>query len=140
VLEQRGVTTDDYVVATLEFSNGAHATLENVWILPAGGPTVKDFKAEIVGEQGTVYIDTSHNESLVFAWPGATSYPDLFAAPVIGDRADGFVQRSIWHFVECVRDGREPDISGEDGLRVTEAGVAILRAAREGGVIALPGR
>jgi predicted dehydrogenase len=140
VLEQRGVTADDYVVATLEFSNGAHATLEHVWILPPGGPAIKDFKTEIVGEQGTIYIDSSHNESLVVARPGAAIYPDLFAAPVISGRVDGFVQKSIWHFVDCVRDNRTPEVAGEDGLRVTEAGVAILRAAREGGPVVLPAR
>jgi predicted dehydrogenase len=137
VLERSGVNTDDYVVATLEFSNGAHAVLEHVWILPPGGPTLKDFKTEIVGEQGTIYIDTSHNESLVIARSGTTSYPDLFAAPVVAGRVDGFVQKSIWHFVECVRDGLEPRVSGEDGLRVTEIGVAVLRAARDGGPVVL---
>jgi predicted dehydrogenase len=140
VLEQRGITADDYVVATLEFSNGAHAVLEHVWILPAGSPTVKDFKTEIIGEQGTIYIDTSHSESLVIARSGAMTYPDLFAAPVVAGRVDGFVQKSIWHFVECVRDGHEPAVTGKDGLRVTEAGVAILRAAHEGGVVTLPHR
>jgi myo-inositol 2-dehydrogenase/D-chiro-inositol 1-dehydrogenase/scyllo-inositol 2-dehydrogenase (NAD+) len=111
-----------------------------VWILPPGGPAIKDFKTEIVGEQGTIYIDSSHNESLVVARPGAAIYPDLFAAPVISGRVDGFVQKSIWHFVDCVRDNRTPEVAGEDGLRVTEAGVAILRAAREGGPVVLPAR
>jgi len=138
VLEQRGVTADDYVVATLELSNGAHAVLEHVWILPAEGPTNKDFKTEIIGEQATIYIDTSHNESLVIARSGYVTYPDLFAAPVIAGQVDGFVQKSIWHFVDCVRDGREPSVTGKDGLKVTEAGVAILRAAHEGGVVTLP--
>jgi predicted dehydrogenase len=132
VLRGRGVTTDDYVVATVEFASGAHAVLEHVWILPPGGPTLKDFRAQVVGEQGTVYIDTSHNESLVVATPGKMTYPDLFAAPVVAGRVDGFIQKSIWHFVECLRDRREFAVTVEDGLRVTEAGVAILESARTG--------
>ncbi len=132
VLTGQGINTDDYVVATLEFSGGARATLEHCWILPPGGPAIKDFKCEIIGERGAIYIDTSHNESLVIAHPRGISYPDLFAAPMVGGKVDGFVMKSIWHFVECVRDRRDPGVTGIDGLRVTEAGVAILQSAREG--------
>lgn len=132
VLKEQGIDTDDYVVATLEFSGGQRATLENCWILPQGGPAIKDFKSEIIGERGAIYVDTSHNESLVIAHPKGIAYPDLFAAPVVAGRIDGFVMKSIWHFVECVRDRRDPEVTGVDGLRVTEAGVAILRSAHEG--------
>lgn len=135
VLTAQGIKTDDYVVATLEFSGGAKATLEHCWILPPGGPAIKDFKCEIIGERGAIYIDTSHNESLVIAHPKGINYPDLFAAPLVGGRVDGFVMKSIWHFVECVRDRRDPGVTGADGLRVTEAGVAILNSAREGRAI-----
>jgi predicted dehydrogenase len=137
VLTGQGVETDDYVVATLEFSSGARATLEHCWILPPGGPTIKDFKCEIIGERGAIYVDTSHNESLVIVHPKGTNYPDLFAAPLVGGRVDGFVMKSIWHFVECLRDGRDPAVTGTDGLRVTEAGVAILTSAREGRAVSV---
>jgi predicted dehydrogenase len=132
VLDAQGIDTDDYVVATLELSGGQRAVLEHCWILPPNGPTIKDFKCEIVGEHGAIYIDPSHNESLVVATAKGNQYPDLFAAPVVAGRVDGFVMKSIWHFVEAVRDRGEPAVTGIDGLRVTQAGVAILRAARSG--------
>jgi predicted dehydrogenase len=130
VLSEQGIDTDDYVVATLEFSGGQTAVLEHCWILPPNGPTIKDFKCEIIGERGAIYIDPSHNESLVVATAKGSQYPDLFAAPLIAGSVDGFVMKSIWHFVESVRDGREPAVTGLDGLRVTQAGVAILQAAK----------
>lgn len=138
VLREQGIDTDDYVVATLEFSGGPKATLEHCWILPPGGPAIKDFKCEIIGERGAIYVDASHNESLVIAHVKGISYPDLFAAPLVAGRMDGFVMKSVWHFVECIRDRRVPDVTGTDGLRVTEAGVAILRSAREGVPVAVP--
>jgi predicted dehydrogenase len=132
VLAARGIDTDDYVVATLELSGGQTAILENCWILPPNGPTIKDFKCEIIGEDGAIYIDPSHNGSLAIATAKGNQYPDLFAAPVVAGRADGFVMKSIWHFVESVRDRIEPAVTGIDGLRVTQAGVAILQAAHSG--------
>jgi glucose-fructose oxidoreductase len=44
------------------------------------------------------------------------------------------------HLVECVRTGREPIVSGEEGLRDMRIVEAIYRSAREGRTIRLDGR
>jgi predicted dehydrogenase len=132
VLRGQNVDADDYVVSFLRFSGGITAVLENAWILPARGPVIKDFKCEIIGDQGAIYIDPSHNECLVTIDENGVSFPDLFAAPLVGGKLDGFVMKSIWHFVDCVRDSVTPAVTGSDGMRATEAGLAILRSAREG--------
>lgn len=41
------------------------------------------------------------------------------------------------HFAECIRDGREPLVPGEEGLRDLRAIEAIYRSAREGRAVTL---
>jgi predicted dehydrogenase len=42
------------------------------------------------------------------------------------------------HFVECVREGRRPALSGEDGRGVLEIVCAAYESARTGQRVALP--
>jgi myo-inositol 2-dehydrogenase/D-chiro-inositol 1-dehydrogenase len=42
------------------------------------------------------------------------------------------------HFVDCVQNGREPLLSGEDGRAVLEVIFAAYQSARTGSKVALP--
>jgi predicted dehydrogenase len=52
---------------------------------------------------------------------------------VINDRNDlsGFVSENE-HFIGCIRDAKEPDVTGEDGLRALQISHAILESSRLG--------
>jgi predicted dehydrogenase len=44
----------------------------------------------------------------------------------------GFCTASIEHFIECIVEGSDPVVSGEDGLEATRVIAAMERSARMG--------
>jgi len=132
VLKSRGVDTPDFYQAILEFKNGGVATVENCWILPNSLPTIIDFKCEIVGSEGAVYMDISSHGAIQTYTVDKASNPDLLAMPVIHGKQMGFAVESIKHFVDCVVNDKELMVSGEDGLATTKIISAIIESSRKG--------
>lgn len=122
VLTSIGIPTADMYVTVVDFANGATAVVENSWILPQSSPSLIDHKCEIIGSDGVINIDPTHSRAFAkyttktsAGFPDA-SFPDMFITPEIHGRQLGFAVESIYHFVECIRDGKKPLTSGEDGL------------------------
>lgn len=132
VLSDLGVNTPDLFHATIEFNDDGVASLEHVWILPETEPNVVDFKCSLIGSDGAIYIDTTHNRGLVTYTREGGSYGDLLAAPEIHGRPTGFAVESIRHFVECVVRRQRPLVGIEEGLAVTRTICAMLESAEKG--------
>jgi predicted dehydrogenase len=132
VLREKGVDTPDFYEAILEFKNGGVATVENCWILPNSLPTVIDFKFQIIGSEGAVYIDLSSHRAIQKYGKESASNPDVFVYPNIHGKPMGFAIESIRHFVDCVVNDKEPMVTGKDGLAATKIISAIQRSSREG--------
>jgi predicted dehydrogenase len=138
VLTGMGITTADMYITMVEFAEGATAVVENSWILPQSSPALIDHKCEVIGSEGVVYIDPTHDRSFAkytAKTPGGfpdASFPDMFVTPEIHGRQMGFAVESIYHFVECVRDGKEPLTTGESGLLNTRLILAAEESARTG--------
>lgn len=130
VLQARGIDTADYYLSTLEFRSGATAVIENSWILPNSTPNIVDVKCEIVGDQGALYVDQSHNRALEKYTGASATYPDVFVMPSLYGQQAGFAAESIRHFIECVREGKQPRVTGQDGLEVTKVICAIEESVR----------
>lgn len=138
VLTSMGIPTADMYVTMIDFKNGATAVVENSWVLPQSSPSLIDHKCEIIGSRGVINIDPTHSRSFAkytdktpSGFPDA-SFPDMFITPEIHGRQLGFAVESIYHFVECIRDGKKPLTSGEDGLLNMRIILAAERSAREG--------
>ena len=130
LLRNMGIDTPDYYQSLLEFRSGATAVIENSWILPNTMPNIVDVKCEIVGDQGALYVDQSHNRALEKYTGTAGSYPDVFVMPSIYGAQCGFAADSIRHFVDCVREGEPTLVNGRDGLVVTKIICAIEESIR----------
>lgn len=131
ILHNMGIRTPDFHVATCEFRNGGVAVFENAWILPETHPAVKDYKIEVLGSKGAVYMDVSHNRTLELYTAEKASYPDMLALPT-GDHLTGFVLDSIAYFVDAVAQDKPVLATGEDGIAVTKAIHAIIESAKTG--------
>ena len=133
VLTGMGIPTADMYLTILEFAGGATAVVENCWVLPQSAPALIDHRWEITGTEGVFYFDATHNRAVAkytSRTPGGfpdSSYPDLFVTPEGHGRQLGFCVEPMYHFVECIRDGKRTLTSGEDGLLNTR----ILAAAEE---------
>jgi len=135
-----GVDTPDLYVTMLEFEGGALATIENTWIMPQQSPTLIDHKCEILGTQGAIYLDPTHNRSYAQYSPQTTqgfpflSYPDMIISPEIYGKQMGFAVESMHHFVDCIRDSVQPLATGLDGLLNTR----LILAAEQSALTGLP--
>ena len=134
VLQQRGIDTPDFYSAIVEFRKGAVVTLENAWILPESEPVVYNFKFEILGSEGTIYINTSDHRAIEqYTQPDRTSLPDVLGmTPTSSLRTGGFMQEAIARFVDTVAYDHPLLATGEDGLRVTRTLVAIQESVKSG--------
>lgn len=137
VLKEKGVDTPDFYAVTLEFENGAVATIENCWILPESLPNIFDLKCEIVGSKGAFFVDGSSHRMIEKHASGEGSYPDVLVLPEVRGKQMGFAAESIRHFIDCVVEDTEPSVTGEDGLIVTELIEAIERSVASGQRITL---
>ncbi len=136
ILHNLGVQAPDFHVATVEFRHGTVGVFENAWILPRTHATVKDLKMEILGSEGAVYIDASHNRTLEIYSAEKSSFPDLLAPPT-GPHLTGFVLDSIAHFIDAVTMDAPVLATGEDGLATTRIICAILESVRTGSPVLL---
>ncbi|HDZ19754.1 hypothetical protein LCGC14_0015990 [marine sediment metagenome] len=139
ILRAMGIPTADMYLTVVDFDDGAMAVVENSWVLPQSSPALIDHRVEIIGSDGVIYLDPQHcgpiakyTDKTPAGFPDA-SLPDMFITPQVHGRQVGFAVESIYHFVECVRDGKRPITSGEDGLLNTRLILAAERSADEGG-------
>jgi predicted dehydrogenase len=138
LLQSRGVDTDDFHLAILEFAGGAAITIEHSWILPRSQTSVFDFKVELVGDKGALNINTSHSGVIELFSEDGMSYPDVLGGTEVGiGRVGGFVGEAIARFVDSVVHGVPPLATGEDGLKVAEVLEAVELSAASGSPVDL---
>ncbi len=133
ILQKLGVDAPDFHVAIAEFERGTVVTFEHAWILPRSQPMVYDFKVELVGSDGAVYVDSSHHGAFELHAGGRLSYGDVLGMTPTSDlRIGGFVAESIAQFADAVLHDRPVLATGEDGVEATRIVDAIKRSAETG--------
>ena len=137
VLKGMGIDTPDFFHTILELSRGGVAHIENCWILSESYPTVFDFKVELVGDKGHVMADLSGNRMLQKYTQDGWEYPDVIGNPNVHGRVVGFTVESIRHFVDCIEQGKQPLVTGADGLAATKVVCAIEESASTGQAVEL---
>ena len=145
ILTGLGIPTADMYITLLDFANGATAVIENSWVLPQSSPSLVDHRCEVLGTQGAIYLDMTHGGSIAkytqetpSGFPHA-SLPDVFVMPEVQGRQLGFSVEPMYHFVECLRDGKAPLTTGEDGLLNTRLILAAEESAQKGVPVELTG-
>jgi predicted dehydrogenase len=115
------VEIDDVGMLSFRLANGIYGTLDTSWSRPASYPAWGDVKIEVVGEKGVITVNSlSQNLSVSsdqwgkMRWVGWGSNMDF---GLISD------------FVEMIRSGRPPFISGEDGKAALEVALAAYQSA-----------
>lgn len=57
-LSALGIGAPDYVHAMVRYTDGTDGLFEASWVLPESMPTLVDFKFEVIGSEGALFIDT----------------------------------------------------------------------------------
>ena len=134
ILKARGIDTQDFHIAIVEFAGGAVVTLENAWILPETEPNVFNLKMELLGSDGSLYINTSDNRAVEQYTRDAASLPDTlgFTLDAGSARLSGFVLEAIARFVDAVIDDQPALATGAEAALVTRVLCAIEESAASG--------
>ncbi len=125
-----GLGIDDAGILSFALSTGAYGTLDTSWSRPKAFPTWGDVTIELVGERGVIRLDAfkQHlavysNQTIKTQWVSWHSDHNL-----------GLIR----DFVEMITEGREPSITGYDGLKALEVALAAYRSAETGQPVPLP--
>jgi len=130
VLKRAGINTPDLFQYILELSSGAVAMVENCWIVNESSPSVFDFQSEFIATKGSAYVNASHNRTVEIYTDRGIQLPDIMGAPDRYGKPIGFAVAAIEHFIDCVVSGRQPMVTGEDGLSVARVLAAIEESAK----------
>jgi predicted dehydrogenase len=137
VLKSHGIETSDFMVAIVEFKNGAVANFEVFWILPESLSLSGIPMMELIGTRGCVLLDMYHTGVEAYLSDKHVHLDGLLGAPSLYGEPFGAPSEAIRHFVTCVARDSQPMVSGEDGVRNTEIVCAARRSATEGRPITL---
>ena len=118
---------DDAGLLSFKLANGVYGTLDTSWSRPPTYPTWGDVKLELLGTEGTVRVD-AFRQHLSLTNESGTQYLNWGSSPDMG---------LIKDFTEMIRTGREPSVTGEDGLRALEVALAAYRSAQRREVVRL---
>lgn len=125
-----GLGIDDAGMLSFALANGVYGTLDTSWSRRPSYPTWGDVTIEVVGEQGAMAVDAFQQYlSVSSEQTGKTQWVYWGSDIDLGLMAD---------FVDMVRSGRAPAISGYDGLKALEVAVAAYESARRGAPVTLP--
>ena len=130
-------------IVTVEFESGAVGVAENSWARHGG----MDDRVEVLGTGGVVYADLfMGNAALAYSQAGygyamekaGTTKGWSFA--VCEEAFNQGYPQELNHFIGCIRDDKQPAVTGEDGRAVLELVMAAYRSARTGSKVSLPFR
>ena len=132
---------EDHSITIVEFESGVLGVAENSWAKHGG----MDDRVEVYGTDGVVYADLfMGNSALTYSEKGYGYAMEKAGSTrgwtfTIFEEAfnQGYPQE-LKHFIECVREDREPLVTGEDGRAVLEIMYAAYASAGSGKKVALP--
>ncbi len=114
---------DDAGLVTIQFDNGAFATLDTSWSRTESFPTWGDVTMEIVGMDGVISIDAFAQDLDLY------SDAKMKAQFVYwGDNMDMGLTKD---FVDSVTGKKPFQITGEDGLKALEVAIAAYKSAEK---------
>ena len=132
---------DDNAIIILEFENDVVAIAEESWTKLGG----MDDRAEAHGSKGVAYADLLHGNSIQAHSLEGYDYAVEKAGDTKGwtftvyDEAYNYgFDQELAHFVDCVQNGKQPLVTGEDGRTALEIIFAAYESARTGSKVSMP--
>lgn len=127
------VAIDDAGLLSLVMEGGVlsrplQVSLDASWSRPASYPTWGDVTIELVGSEGTLWVDAFKQHATIYR---NAHHPQQ---AYWGSDMDG---RLITNFCEAITQQRPPSITGEDGLKALEVALAAYRSAQTNVIINL---
>jgi len=123
----------DYTLATIRFKNDVIAHVEGSWTHPSGFFV----RLEVAGDGGLFEFDSRTSSPLKIVTKASKSGGGGVEVPQNPVMESPYMIE-LRHFVKCVMDGREPEVTGEDALRAVEMSLGILKSIETGKPVKFP--
>jgi len=143
----RSFGVPDFSWILLKFGNGALGSIETGWGLPEKwadwkipgdwGAFAADIEVEVIGTRGAAYFDFPPMMVTGCDSEGF-KFPDLIHRPRMHGRTEGAIKIELQHFIDCIRDGKQPLVSGKDGRRAVEVALAAEKSSKIREPVKLP--
>lgn len=117
------IPSDDVGQLLIRFKKGSFASLDTSWSRPKSFPTWGDVKLEIKGEKANISLNC-FPRSMHFYDDRAMRHSSSFP----GEDLD---QLMVEEFLASIRENRQPEVTGEDGLRALEIALAAYQAGEK---------
>lgn len=118
-----GIPGKDYALVTLRMESGVIAHVEGSWARPSGFET----SVEVAGSGGLLSFSSSESTPLTIQLEGKDGGQTGMIVPESPTLADPYYLE-LQHFIECLEEGRAPDVKAEDGLEAVRIADAALRS------------
>jgi len=119
------------IFANLTFEDGVIAVLENAWgPSPASNRQLSTAFFRVQGTQGFIEI-VSHEQGIRIVHGGESVSPDTVYMPNVHGRITGAYRDQIAYFARCIREGKQSEITLQDGLKGVMVAEAIIRSAEQ---------
>jgi predicted dehydrogenase len=132
---------EDNSVTIVEFENGVTGVCENSWARHGG----MDDRIELYGTGGVIYADLFQgNAALTYSEKGygyameKAGGTQGWTFTIFEEAFNQGYPQELRHFVECVREDKQPLVTGEDGRAVLEMMYAAYYSAGIGAKVRLP--
>jgi len=116
---------EDSIWMCLEFANGAIGAMGSSQVYPIGW-----YELGVGGTEGAMKISGGITAVILRKHDGASETIEL-------ESNNAFVEE-ISHFFDCVRNAKQPSVSGMDGRRSLEVVMAAFKSGETGQVVTLP--
>lgn len=128
--ELRAANDIDNAVVALSFEGGALGTVE----VSRNASYGYDVRTEVLGSDGLARVPGRGQVGSATLIPGKEGADN---DRYLTERFGGAYRTQIHHFVECVRAGRTPSVTGADAKAAFEIGLAATFSARTGAPVSL---
>jgi UDP-N-acetylglucosamine 3-dehydrogenase len=138
--------TYDCAWLTIEFMDGALGIHEVGWCLPETWASWErpstwggfgDVCMNVIGTAGVLNLNFTPMNLYACDAQG-WKHPDTRHWPALNEKLAGAAKLEVEHFFECILKGKEPLVTGEDGLRAVEVMLAAERSIAEDRIIPFP--
>ncbi|MGI2292996.1 Gfo/Idh/MocA family protein [Paenibacillus sp. GXUN7292] len=124
-----GIDTYDSIQAIISFEDGTHSSFTTSWVLPESMPMIYDFKYEIIGSDGALYVDLADQ----MVRQASSSYRHMHTLGTsINGQLGAAPNYMLNAFIDNVRLDTEPLASSADGLLNTRVVAAIHQSIKSG--------
>ena len=131
-LYESGIPHTDYALVTLRFEGGVIAHVEGNWAKAGGFET----SVEVAGTEGLLSFESKDAAPITIEIKSKEEGKIGVTVPESPTLQDPYFLE-LEHFINCLEEGRKPEVTAEDGMEAVRVAEAALRAISTGQPVSL---